>query len=280
MITIGNKATNEKQFDNFKNSLKNIAEHYGKSDVIEKGLKQSGKTYDEWVTGVWKKTMSKTLVNFVKEYNERHTALKITDYATNVDEDGAPHVHCRLITLGESVGGRRNFSLNGALYRESKDTDSRAVKITKTKDGKEKKTISSRYLMKKYRRNEDTRLINHVNRELKKTVNDFTTKILGVSEKEIKNNPYDDCYTVDFGKLERTGENGGRSMESYKELQKLKKEKEEAEKKAEEVKKERDQLFKEKNKASSELLMLLHQTTSTPLDYIELGYVKIGRAHV
>ena len=276
VITIGNKENDEEQFKYFKESLMDVAKRYDKMDFLTQKLKKIGVTYDEYTMILWKRMMSRALVSYVSDYNDRRDALKITDYATNVDESGAPHVHCRLVTLGESVDGRRNFSLNGALYREYKD-DPKAITHSKLKNGKEKKLISARHLMQKYRHDEDTKLIEVVNAEVKTDFESIIEKQLNVSEEEIKKNPYDDLLTVDFGVLERKGKDAktGLTMDEYKadkalqeKNQKLKQEKEQLSIKNQELVAMNDHL----KKVQSDFKTILDIDTRNVVSYLQLGY--------
>lgn len=276
IITIGNEENDKFQFMHFKESLMDVAKRYDKMDFLTQKLKKLDVTYDEYATILWKRMMSRALVSYIKGYNDRRDALKITDYATNVDESGAPHVHCRLVTLGESVDGRRNFSLNGALYREYKD-DPKAITHSKLKNGKEKKLISARHLMQKYRHDEDTKLIEVTNAEVKADFESIVEKQLNVSEDEIKRNPYDDLLTVDFGVLERKGKDAktGRTMDEYKadkalqeKNQKLEQENERLSTKNQELIAMNDHL----KKVQSDFKIILDIDTRNVVDYLQLGY--------
>lgn len=276
IITIGNEENDKFQFMHFKKSLMDVAKRYDKVDFLTQKLKKLDVTYDEYATILWKRMMSLALVSYIKGYNDRRDALKITDYATNVDESGAPHVHCRLVTLGESVDGRRNFSLNGALYREYKD-DPKAITHSKLKNGKEKKLISARHLMQKYRHDEDTKLIEVTNAEVKADFESIVEKQLNVSEEEIKKNPYDDLLTVDFGVLERKGKGAktGRTMDEYKadkalqeKNQKLEQENERLSTKNQELIAMNDHL----KKVQSDFKTILNIDTRNVVDYLQLGY--------
>lgn len=276
IITIGNEENDKFQFMHFKKSLMDVAKRYDKVDFLTQKLKKLDVTYDEYATILWKRMMSRALVSYIKGYNDRRDALKITDYATNVDESGAPHVHCRLVTLGESVDGRRNFSLNGALYREYKD-DPKAITHSKLKNGKEKKLISARHLMQKYRHDEDTKLIEVTNAEVKADFESIVEKQLNVSEEEIKKNPYDDLLTVDFGVLERKGKDAktGRTMDEYKadkalqeKNQKLEQENERLSTKNQELIAMNDHL----KKVQSDFKTILDIDTRNVVDYLQLGY--------
>lgn len=276
IITIGNEENDKFQFMHFKESLMDVAKRYDKVDFLTQKLKKLDVTYDEYATILWKRMMSRALVSYIKGYNDRRDALKITDYATNVDESGAPHVHCRLVTLGESVDGRRNFSLNGALYREYKD-DPKAITHSKLKNGKEKKLISARHLMQKYRHDEDTKLIEVTNAKVKADFESIVEKQLNVSEDEIKRNPYDDLLTVDFGVLERKGKDAktGRTMDEYKadkalqeKNQKLEQENERLSTKNQELIAMNDHL----KKVQSDFKTILDIDTRNVVDYLQLGY--------
>lgn len=48
------------------------------------------------------KGSSMALDDYVRGFNERNSELKITDYVTNVDEKGAPHVHAQVVPMGRT----------------------------------------------------------------------------------------------------------------------------------------------------------------------------------
>lgn len=137
------------------------------------------------------RTCSTGLASYARGFNKRNKCLTMTQFRTNVDELGAPHVHAQVIPRGHTKTGKASGNMNMAL-REQYGFDPDP-----------KKGPSNRVTMAKWRQQEDEALVRNVERAFIKSVGKTAYKnVVGSLD------------------LMRTGKPGGIDMATYKNTKK------------------------------------------------------------
>ncbi|MHA8111521.1 hypothetical protein ACYATP_08620 [Lactobacillaceae bacterium Melli_B4] len=78
---------------------------------------------------------NRALVDYVNGFNERNSQLKITEYVTNVDEKGAPHVHAQVVPVSLTKKGAPSASFDNALKKQFGINDGRqAMKMLRAQE--------------------------------------------------------------------------------------------------------------------------------------------------
>lgn len=82
-------------------------------EVLKKGnhLRPEIDSFDKFRARYYNHVFS----DYIDHYNKVHKHLQITDYVTNLDEAGAPHVHVRIVPMSHTKTGRPSFSFNAAV---------------------------------------------------------------------------------------------------------------------------------------------------------------------
>ncbi|MHA8263694.1 hypothetical protein ACYATO_08410 [Lactobacillaceae bacterium Melli_B3] len=84
------------------------------------------------------KDYNDALVDYISGFNERNSELKITEYVTNVDEKGAPHIHAQIVPMGRTKKGNPSTSLTSALNIQYGTKDSReALRMFRAQEDQE-----------------------------------------------------------------------------------------------------------------------------------------------
>lgn len=135
----------------------------------------------------WKRGLSRGLASYAKGFNKRNKCLTMTEYQTNVDELGAPHVHAQVIPRGHTKSGKASSSFDRALFEQLGITDNREA-------------------MKQWRAKEDTAVVSNVDRALSQELGDtYKRAISHVGEL----------------KLYRTGNKHSMPMAEYKAIKRI-----------------------------------------------------------
>lgn len=92
--------------------------------------------------------LSNGLASYAKGFNKRNKYLTMTEYRTNVDEAGAPHVRAQVIPRGHTKTGKASSSLNRALCEQFNTDDNREA-------------------MRQWRAEEDKAIVTNVARSLR-----------------------------------------------------------------------------------------------------------------
>lgn len=96
------------------------------------------------------KAVSDGLADWAKDFNKRNPNLKMFEYYIHMDEKGAPHVHSRVLPIVYKGDKKPSTSLNTALAKQ----------YSLPRNGK--------LLLSKFRKQEDTALINAIDKSVEK----------------------------------------------------------------------------------------------------------------
>lgn len=147
------KLSNKYDWHDFRDKLIKRLRHYKWTSGTKKG---QFLTADE-AKNVAYMTVAKGLEKYADGFNERNPNLKMFEYYTHLDEEGAPHLHAKVMPFVQPQGltkkGRMkkpSFSLNTAL----------ATQYKRKRDNKAN--------LHKFREQEDNALIDSMNAELEK----------------------------------------------------------------------------------------------------------------
>ena len=108
------------------------------------------------------------LENYASSFNQRNTNMIVFKYAVHMDEEGAPHLHMRTMPYvpAKTPTGKPKWSINSALRKQYGLTDTRKN-------------------MKKFREQEDTSMIDSVNKEIEKQLPELSKNLhLKLTRKE------------------------------------------------------------------------------------------------
>lgn len=147
------KLSNKYDWHDFRDKLIKRLQHYKWTSGSKKG---QFLTADE-AKNVAYITIAKGLEKYADGFNERNPNLKMFEYYTHLDEEGAPHLHAKVMPFVQPQGltkkGRMkkpSFSLNTALATQYK------------------RKRYNKANLHKFREQEDNALINSMNAELEK----------------------------------------------------------------------------------------------------------------
>lgn len=120
--------------------------------------KQNPNFTDEKVKDTAYRIVDAGLMRYAKSFNERNPNLKMFEYYTHLDEEGAPHLHSRVMPFTKSTGTTKS----GRLKKPSWSLN-RALGTQYNNMGKSKENL------KKFRKQEDEALIDSMNYVLERT---------------------------------------------------------------------------------------------------------------
>lgn len=121
--------------------------------ALEKNIKKkySSRSFsDEQVHAFAMKAVSDGLADWAKDFNKRNPNLKLFESYIHMDEKGAPHVHSRVLPIVYKRDKKPSTSLNTALAKQ----------YNLPRNGK--------LLLSKFRKQEDTALINSVDKSVER----------------------------------------------------------------------------------------------------------------
>lgn len=158
IATLGNEETIGPLFDVIYNRFAERSAYnsdYNDEQFVER------KTYD---------VFNQIFSRYVDDFNKNHDCLEITDYVTNLDEKGAPHMHYRLMQYGVDKKGKPILNMT------------RSIK----KDMHLAKKTANNTVMVKFRKVEDSRLVDCANRVFKDNELDINLNLIRVTDEAKK----------------------------------------------------------------------------------------------
>lgn len=135
IVTLGNQETAEQMF---------LVVY---STIEQRALNAGHGLSDDEVTAKTYQIYNEIFKTYVDEFNLHNEPLEITDYVTNLDEGGAPHMHFRLMQYGTDRKGKPVLNMT------------KSIKKSMHVSGK----MSNKQVMSQFRSREDKRLIECAN---------------------------------------------------------------------------------------------------------------------
>lgn len=120
--------------------------------------KQNPTFNDEKVKDTAYRIVNAGLMRYAKGFNERNPNLKMFEYYTHLDEEGAPHLHSRVMPFVKSTGTTKTGRLKKPSWSLNKALGEQYHNMGKNKEN-----------LKKFRKQEDQAMIDSMNYALEKT---------------------------------------------------------------------------------------------------------------
>lgn len=120
--------------------------------------KQNPTFNDEKVKDTAYRIVNAGLMRYAKGFNDRNPNLKMFEYYTHLDEEGAPHLHSRVMPFVKSTGTTKTGRLKKPSWSLNKALGEQYHNMGKNKEN-----------LKKFRKQEDQAMIDSMNYALEKT---------------------------------------------------------------------------------------------------------------
>lgn len=153
-LTYVEKLSNEEDWRHFKSTLEKKLQSYKWTSGLKKGQCLTPAEAQEMALN----TVSKGFETYANGFNKRNPNLRMFEYYTHMDEEGAPHLHAQVMPfteMGKTKKGnlkKPSWSLNTALAKQYNSPR------------KNKENLS------RFRKQEDQALIDSMNQTLEKTL--------------------------------------------------------------------------------------------------------------
>lgn len=122
-------------------------------------IKKQNPTFnDEKVKDTAYRIVNAGLMRYAKGFNDRNPNLKMFEYYTHLDEEGAPHLHSRVMPFVKSTGTTKTGRLKKPSWSLNKALGEQYHNMGKNKEN-----------LKKFRKQEDQAMIDSMNYALEKT---------------------------------------------------------------------------------------------------------------
>ena len=122
-------------------------------------IKKQNPTFnDEKVKDTAYRIVNAGLMRYAKGFNERNPNLKMFEYYTHLDEEGAPHLHSRVMPFVKPTGTTKKGRLKKPSWSLNKALGTQYHNLGKSKEN-----------LKKFRMQEDQAMIDSMNYALEKT---------------------------------------------------------------------------------------------------------------
>lgn len=122
-------------------------------------IKKQNPTFnDEKVKDTAYRIVNAGLMRYAKGFNDRNPNLKMFEYYTHLDEEGAPHLHSRVMPFTKSTGTTKSSRLKKPSWSLNRALGTQYNNMGKSKEN-----------LKKFRKQEDEALIDSMNYVLERT---------------------------------------------------------------------------------------------------------------
>lgn len=155
------KLSNEEDYKHFLKMLVNTIK------------KQNPNFTDEKVKDTAYRIVDAGLMRYAKGFNERNPCLKMFEYYTHLDEEGAPHLHSRVMPFVKPTGTTKKGRLKKPSWSLNKALGTQYNNLGKNKEN-----------LRRFRKQEDEALIDSMNYVLEKTCHLKPFKLIRKTDKD------------------------------------------------------------------------------------------------